>query len=122
MRSTTYGGLLQLGPSAVIGEALGGLATRGSGNSKFVGALYLPDGLPYLRARLGVGYLVPHFWLTNVEQHAFLLGATAEFADDPRGDGHAWIRINLDLVGRTGTAVGYQVTALVPPDAVDQPG
>lgn len=92
-------------------------APRGIRMPNFSTSLFLPDSLPYDRAKLGDSTLTASAVLQASGERSAIVGAAATFADDPSG-APTWIQVHVQ--GHLGWPAGisYRVVALTPPDAV----
>jgi hypothetical protein len=110
LRQTVFSGRLLFGPPA----------SRGSMTAKmdFTGALFIPDGLPYVGSRLAGAVLAADFWVASVGEYFYIPNASAQFVADPRDPATQWLQLNITAQGYSGSAIGYRVTAAVPPEAV----
>jgi hypothetical protein len=92
-------------------------APKGIRVPNFEAAFFLPDSLPYSRAALGDATLSTSVVLTGCGETGAIVGAAAEFVDDPSGE-PTWIQVRVQ--GHLGwpAGVGYRVVALTPLDAV----
>ncbi len=113
LRHTIYSGRLHFGPPA----------SRGTMTSRmdFSGAVFLPDGLPYVAAHLGGAALSGDFWVASVSDHLYIPSASAQFVGDPRDPELVWVQLALTVQGYSGSAIGYRVAASVAPEAVRPP-
>jgi len=122
LRSTTYSGVIRTGPTPIT-QVMGMTALKGAGGAMGPHALavLLPDGLPYLQARLGAGFTVPEVAVQGMQEHVFIENLLTRFVPDPRGTPEAWVELSFAYAGPLTTVFSYRVTALVPPDAVPPP-
>ena len=92
-------------------------APRGIRTPNFATSFFVPDSLPYIRARLGEATLSVSVLLQASGETSAIVDAAAVFTDDPSGAPATWIQVHLR--GHLGwpAGVGYRVVALTPPDA-----
>jgi hypothetical protein len=92
-------------------------APRGIRMPNFQASFFLPDSLPYDRAKLGDSTLSISVVLQASGERAAIVNAGATFTDDP-SSAPTWIQVHVN--GHLGwpAGVGYRVVALTPPDAV----
>lgn len=92
-------------------------APRGLRHATFEANFFVPDSLPYDRARLADATLSLTAVLAAAGDTGAVLNAAATFADDPSG-APTWIQIHV--LGHIGwpAGVGYRLVAITPIDAV----
>jgi hypothetical protein len=82
-------------------------------------AFFLPDSLPYRRAELADAQVScsAAIHAAHLDYH-FVLGASASWADDPRGGDLCWLQLGLTVHGSEPMGVSYGVVVLCAPGAV----
>jgi hypothetical protein len=82
---------------------------------------FLPDSLPYWRARLGDAAASCSVALqVQSGQPNSVLDPHVDWVDDPRDDDLSWLEISFAVDGRDPLVVSYRVVALCDPTAVAQ--
>ena len=112
-RHTEYSGKLIFGAPGARGTMMARM--------DFNGALFLPDGLAYLRDHVGdpsTTTLTADVWIASVGEYLFVPRSEVYFADDPREPGVLWLQLGLIVQGYSGAVLGYRVVATVPVAAV----
>jgi hypothetical protein len=91
-------------------------APKGIRMPNFQASFFLPDSLPYTRTTLGNATLSVSALLCGSGERSAIVGAFAEFTDDPSG-APTWIQVYVH--GHLGwpAGIGYRIVALTPPDA-----
>lgn len=92
-------------------------APRGIRTPNFATSFFVPDSLPYERARLGEATLSVSVLLRGSGETGAIVDASAVFTDDPSGNPVTWIQVHLR--GHLGwpAGIGYRIVALTAPDA-----
>jgi hypothetical protein len=81
--------------------------------------LFLPDSLPYWRARLHDAVVACSVSLQAQSGYPNLVSDPhAAWVEDPRADGLAWLQLTFNVEGRDPLAVSYEVVALTSSEAV----
>jgi len=107
---TTYSGRLHFGPPANYGVML----------SKFEwnGALFLPDSHAYRADRVADAVVAGDFWVQAMNDHLYLPASGAQLAGDANNPGFVWVQIGMNVLGYSGSIIGYRVSVTVGRDAV----
>jgi hypothetical protein len=80
---------------------------------------FLPDSLPYWRARLHDAVVACSVALQGQSGDPNMLSDPhSQWVEDPRADGLAWLQLTFTVEGRDPLAVSYRVVAVCDPEAV----
>ena len=80
---------------------------------------FLPDSLPYWRARLHDAVVQCSVALQVQSGHPNVVSDPhTQWVEDPRADGLAWLQLTFSVEGRDPLAISYRVVALCDPEAV----
>jgi hypothetical protein len=80
---------------------------------------FLPDSLPYWRARLHDAVVACSVSLQVQSGDPNMVSDPhAAWVEDPRADGLAWLQLTFSVEGRDPLAISYSVVALCDPEAV----
>jgi len=80
---------------------------------------FLPDSLPYWRARLHDAVAACSVSLQAAAGHPNMVSDPhTEWVEDPRADGLAWLQLTFSVEGGDPLAISYAVVAVCDPQAV----
>ena len=115
-RRTEYAGTVWFGtPPDTSGRFVGFVATY----LREAPAFFLPDSLPYRRTGLADAVASCTVGVhSSTGESNFVTGATAAWADDPRGGEVSWLQVTFDVYGKEPLGLDYRVVALCDPAAV----